>query len=38
MFGITDEELEVLIDGYLDGYYDLPSDTPEWVREIIEVT
>jgi hypothetical protein len=37
IYGITDEELDVLIDGYLLGYYDLPPETPEWVREIIEI-
>lgn len=35
-FGITEEELEALIEGYLKGYYDLPSETPDWVRDIIE--
>ena len=37
-FGITDEELDALIEGYLNGYYDLPPDTPEWIRDIIELT
>ena len=37
-YGITDEELEVLIDGYLDGYFDLPPETPDWIREIIELS
>ncbi len=35
-FGVTDEELDVLIDGYINGYFDLPADTPEWIRELIE--
>lgn len=35
-YGMTDEELDVLIDGYLNGYLDLPPDTPDWLREIIE--
>jgi hypothetical protein len=35
-FGITDEELDVLIDGYIDGHYDLPPETPDWIRELIE--
>jgi len=38
LYGITDEELDFLIDGYLLGYYDLPSETPDWIREIIELT
>lgn len=35
-FGITDEELDVLIDGYINGYYDLPPETPDWIRDLIE--
>jgi hypothetical protein len=35
-YGITDEELEALLDGYLLGYYDLPPETPDWIRDIIE--
>ena len=38
VYGVTDEELEVLIDGYLLGYFDLPPDTPDWIREIIELS
>lgn len=37
-YGVTDEELDVLIDGYLRGYYDLPPETPDWIREIIELS
>jgi hypothetical protein len=36
LYNITDYELEVLIDGYIDGYFDLPPDTPEWVRKLFE--
>ena len=35
-YGMTEEELDVLIEGYLKGYFDLPQDTPEWIRDIIE--
>jgi hypothetical protein len=38
LYGITDEELDVLIDGYLLGYYDLPPETPNWIREIFELS
>ncbi len=38
LYGITDEEFDVLIDGYLLGYYDLPPETPDWIREIIELS
>jgi len=37
-YGVTDEELDVLLDGYLLGYYDLPPETPDWIREIIELS
>lgn len=36
-YGMTDKELDVLIDGYLKGYFDLPPETPEWIRDIIEI-
>jgi hypothetical protein len=35
---MTDEELDVLIDNYLLGNIDLPPNTPEWIREIIELS
>ena len=35
-YGMSDEELEILIDGYLQGEIDLPPDTPDWIRDIIE--
>ncbi|UCF12797.1 MAG: FecR domain-containing protein [Thermoplasmatales archaeon] len=37
-YGLTDQELEVLIDGYIMGYFDLPPDTPEWARELFELS
>jgi hypothetical protein len=37
-YGVTDEELEVLINGYLKGEFDLPPETPNWIREIIELS
>jgi hypothetical protein len=37
-FGTTDEELEILIDGYVNGDFELPPDTPEWARELIELS
>jgi len=37
-YGMNDEELDALLDGYLQGYFDLPPDTPEWIREIIELS
>ena len=35
-YGMSDEELDVLIDGYLKGHFDLPPETPDWIRDIIE--
>ncbi|MBN1281273.1 MAG: FecR domain-containing protein [Candidatus Thermoplasmatota archaeon] len=35
-YGVTDQELEVLIDGYLRGDFTLPPDTPEWIRDLFE--
>jgi hypothetical protein len=37
-YGMTDEELDALIDGYLLGYYDLPPETPDWIRDIIVIS
>ena len=37
-YGVTDEELDVLLEGYILGYYDLPPETPDWIREIIELS
>lgn len=36
-YGMTDEELEILLDGYLSGYFELPPETPQWIRDIIEI-
>jgi hypothetical protein len=38
LYGISDEELDVLLEGYLLGYYDLPPETPGWIRDIIELS
>ncbi|MFW6121555.1 MAG: FecR family protein [Petrotogales bacterium] len=35
-YGMTDEEIDALIEGYLQGYLELPPETPDWVREIFE--
>jgi hypothetical protein len=37
-YGVTDEELDVLLDGYLRGDFDLPPNTPDWIRDIIELS
>lgn len=38
LYGVTDEELEILIDGYLRGDFELPPQTPDQIREIIELS
>ena len=38
LYGISDEELDALLDGYLLGYYALPPETPDWIRDIIELS
>jgi hypothetical protein len=37
-YGITDEELDALLEGYILGIIDLPPETPDWVRDIIELS
>ena len=37
-YGVTDQELEVLIDGYLRGDFTLPPETPDWIRDLIELS
>jgi len=37
-YGMTDDELDVLIDHYILGDIDLPPDTPDWIRELIELS
>jgi hypothetical protein len=35
-WGVTDEELDVLVTGYVNGNFDLPPDTPEWIKDLME--
>lgn len=35
-YGISNQELDALIEGYILGYFDLPADTPDWIRELFE--
>ena len=37
-YGISDSEIDALLEGYILGYYDLPPETPDWIREIIELS
>lgn len=39
-YGITDEEIDIMIEGYLRGYYaehEFPEGVPEWILELIEL-
>lgn len=38
LYNVTDLELEILIDAYLRGDFDLPPNTPEWARKLFEFT
>jgi len=35
-FGITDEEIDALLEGYILGYFDLPNDTPGWIKDLFK--
>ena len=35
---VTDDELDVLVTGYINGNFDLPSETPEWIKDLMEIT
>ena len=37
-YGITDEELDILLDGYVRGYFGLPPNTPRWIKELFNLT
>ncbi|MFE3845738.1 FecR domain-containing protein [Thermoplasmatota archaeon] len=35
---VTDEEFDVLVTGYVNGNFDLPPDTPEWIKDLMELS
>lgn len=35
-YGVKDEEIEALVDGYLSGKFVIPSDAPEWAKKLFE--
>ena len=37
-YGINDEELDALLEGYIRGYFDIPADAPGWIKELFEFT
>ena len=39
-YGITDQEIDVIIEGYIRGYYkdhEFPEGIPDWIMELIEI-
>jgi len=39
-YGITDEEIDALLEGYLRGYYDdyeIPDYVPDWILDLLEL-
>ncbi len=35
---VTDDELDVLLTGYVNGNFDLPPDTPSWIVDLMELS
>lgn len=35
-YGINDEELDALLEGYILGYLELPEDSPDWIKELFD--
>lgn len=35
---VTDDEFDVLLTGYVNGNFDLPPDTPEWIIDLMELS
>lgn len=35
-YNITEEEIDALIEGYLLGYWDIPSDAPDWILDLFK--
>jgi len=35
---VTDEEFDVLVTGYVNGNFDLPPETPDWIKDLMELS
>jgi len=35
-FGINDDEIDALLEGYILGYFELPIDTPGWIKDLFK--
>ncbi len=38
LYNATDEEINILIDGFIGGDFSLPPDTPDWIRELFDLS
>lgn len=38
LYNATDEEIDILIDGYIEGDFPIPPDTPDWIRELFDLS
>ena len=38
LYNATDEEIDILIDGYIEGEFPIPPDTPDWIRELFDLS
>ncbi len=38
LYGMTDEEIDVLLDGYINGDFSIPSDTPDVYKKLFELS
>jgi len=36
LYGINDQELDALIEGYIFGYFDIPEDAPKWIKDLFK--
>jgi len=37
-YGISEEEMEALIEGFLLGEFTLPPDAPDWILDILTLS
>ena len=35
-YGISDQELDTLLEGYILGYFDIPEDAPKWIKDLFK--
>ncbi|KYK20506.1 hypothetical protein AYK24_10125 [Thermoplasmatales archaeon SG8-52-4] len=37
-YGISDQELDTLLEGYILGYFDIPEDAPKWIKDLFKLS